>query len=160
MKTIKIKEFLEKVRKRLDAEGNTNALIFFDVFLRDDLVGNIQEGRGVSANWQELDLDAGDFDKIYPFAVNMLHEAASRNFSEHSDTYKEAHTISTAFCQELNEFFEFSGDEAFDLIPIKSYVDSMVEAGVIKVEGGMVSLTSQGEEMAQGVEREIKGQEN
>jgi len=93
-------------------------------------------------------------------AVDILHDAASRNFSEHSNTYADAHVVSAAFCEELNEFFQCSGEEGFDLIPIKSFVDMAAEAGVIKVEDGKVSLTPEGEEVAQSIEREIKGPQN
>lgn len=158
-KIINIKDFLDQLHKRLKEKGDLGTLIFFEVFLQNKLVEAIKRTGGTVPNW-DGSVNAGDFDTIYPYATQILFDAASRNFSEHSNTYKDAHAISVAFCEQLNEIFECSGEEVFDLIPIKSFVDAAVEAGVVTVEGGLVHLTSEGEEIAQNIEREIKGQQN
>lgn len=158
-KTIKISDFLDLLRKRLEAGNNPSVLIFFESFLEKRLVTELIEQTGAQSNLSELEVLPGDFDEIYSFAVQMLHNAASRNFSEaHSDIYEEAHAVSEAFCAELNEVFECSGEDGvFDLIPIKSFTTMAVEAGVVTVEDDVVKLTPQGEEMAQTVKEEIEG---
>ena len=158
-KEIHIDDFLEQLSKRIELQGNSNTRIFFEIFLQKGLVEAIKKHPGLAPNWDGR-VNAGDLDVIYPLAVEILHDAASRNFSEHSNTYADAHAVSTAFCDELNEMFQCSGEEKFDLIPIKSFVDKAVEAGVIKVEDGMVNLTPEGEEIAQEMERQIKGEQN
>jgi|GEM_PF-5360093 hypothetical protein len=140
-KKVQLTDFMEQLRKRIEAGGNSVALIFFDVFLKEGLVIKaVKEYPGLDPNWDGR-VNAGDFNGIYPMAVEILHDAASRNFSKYSNTYADAHAVSVAFCEELNEFFECSGEEKFDLMPIKSFVDMAVEAGVVEVEGGKVKLT-------------------
>lgn len=158
-KEIHISDFLKQLQERIKSQGNSNALIFFEIFLQKGLVEEIKKHPDVAPNWDGR-VNAGDFDVIYPLAVEILHDAASRNFSEHSNTYADAHAVSIAFCDELNEMFQCSGEEKYDLIPIKSFIDMAAEAGVVQVEDGMVSLTPEGEEIAQSVERQIKGEQN
>lgn len=152
MTTIKLGEFLDRLHERLKKSSDSDALIFFEVFLQNNLIKKISEQEGALPNWQELDLVAGDYDDIYPFAVNMLHNAASsssNSLSKHWDIFKVAHAVSIAFCQELNKVFEFTGDDerVFDLIPIKSYFEKAIETGIIEIEDGMVRLTPYGEEI-------------
>lgn len=159
-KEMQLTDFLEQLHKRIEASDNSAALIFFEVFLQKRLVEAVKKHPGLASDWDGR-VNAGDFDVIYPMAAEILHDAASREYSStHPDIYKDAHAVSTAFCEELNKFFECSGDEGFDLIPIKSFVDMAVEAGTVVVEDGFVKLTPEGEEIAQSVERQIKGEQN
>jgi hypothetical protein len=145
-KEIHINDFLELLHKRIESQGDSNARIFFEIFLQGGLLKKIKNNYKVAPDGR---VNAGDFDVIYPFAVDILRNAANGSFSEHSNTYVDAHTISVAFCEELNEFFQCSGNEKFDLIPIESYVDMAIEAGIVRVKNGMISLTLKGEEMAE-----------
>lgn len=138
MKSIKIGEFLDRLHERLKKGGDSDAFIFFEVFLQNRLIRETEEIK-------EISFTAREYKDIYLFAVYMLRDAASSSFSKHSDTYKAAHAVSVAFCQELNEVFKFSGSEVFDLIPIKSYMEMGVEAGVVTIKDGMVRLTPEGE---------------
>lgn len=125
-KTTKLNEFLVRVHARLQAQNNSQVLILFEIFVQKNLARDLVENTGAKPELAELDLLAGDFDVIYPFVAEKLHDAASQNFSKvHPDTYQDAHVISEAFCAELNEFFECFGDEQYDLIPIKSFVEMM-----------------------------------
>jgi hypothetical protein len=162
LESIKIADFLERVHKRLKEKDSldSDALIFFEIFLQKHIIEKINELGIALPNWQELELTAGDYDGVYNVAAEILHDAASRNFSEHSDTYKTAHAVSEVICNELNEIFEFKGEEVYELIPIKSFLEMAVEAGVIKIEDGMVELTPEGEEEAESIERQIKGSQN
>ena len=153
-KIIKMKDFLDGLHERLKKGGDSHALIFFECFLQNDLEGALKEH--TVPNW-DGSVSAGDFDGMYPFAANMLHDAASSGYSEaHPDVYKDAHAVSVVFCEELNEIFECTREESFNLIPIKSYAEMMVEAGLIEAKDGFVRLTPKGKEVAENVEREIK----
>ena len=157
-KEILLSDFLKSLRKRIESSGNTGALIYFETYLEDGLIEAVKER---SISWNGL-CNAGDFDRIYPIAVKIIREAAGRNLSEaHPDTYQQAHAVSVAFCEELNETFQCSGDDKFDLIPIKSFVSMAVETGSVRVEDdGSVQLTPKGEEMARETEAGIKSRQN
>lgn len=150
---------MEGLHRRIESQDNSNAQIFFEIFLQKGLVEAIKNYPGIAPNWDGR-VNAGNFDVIYPLAVDILRNAAFRNFSEHSNTYADAHAVSVNFCEELNEMFQCTGEEKFDLISVKSYVDMAVEAGVVEIKNGMVSLTPEDEKVAQSVEREIKGGQN
>ncbi|MEW5908120.1 MAG: hypothetical protein AB1643_03030 [Patescibacteria group bacterium] len=158
-KVINIKDFLEQLHDRLREKEDSSACIFFEVLLQNQLVAEIKKQEGLVPNW-DGSANAGDFDVIYPIAANILFSAASSGFTEHINTYKPAHAVSVAFCELLNEIFECSGEHGFDLIPIRSFVDMAVDAGVVKVKDGVVSLTPEIEEIAQNMEREIEGPQN
>lgn len=155
-KVVTVDDFMKQVHARIEKGGNSDALLFYEIFLQKGFLEKIKATAETVPGWDGSAI-AGDFDFIYKIAASILHDAASREYSEvHPNIYKDAHAISVAFCEELNEFFECSGeDRLFDLIPIKSYVEMAVEAGTVKVEGGFVKLTPEGEELAQSVEREI-----
>lgn len=156
-KEIRITDFLEWLRKKIESQDNPNIRIFFKSFLQKELVEAIKKHPGVTPDWDGR-VNAGDFDVIYPLAADILYNAASANFSEvHPDTYTCAHAVSTVFCEELNEIFQCSGEEKFDLIPIKSFVDMTVEAGMVKIKNGMVIPTFEGEKAAQNIKRKIEG---
>lgn len=154
-KTIKICDFLSRLRKRLEAGNNPSVLIFFESFLEKRLVTELIEQTDVQSDLAELEVLAGDFDVFYPFAVQRLHDAASKNYSEaHLDIYEEAHVVSEAFCAELNEVFECSGEDGvFNLIPIQSFTTMAAKAGVVTVEDGKVKPTSKGIEMAESLKK-------
>lgn len=153
-KEIRLTDFLENLHERVKFGGNTDAIILFEHDIQEGLVTHLQN---LDPDWQGY-VNAGDFDKLYPIAVDMLREVAGRMLSEaHPDIYVGAHEVSVAFCDELNELFECSGEEAFDLIPIKSFTEIMSERGLIEVKDGSVSLTPKGEEAANEVEQEIGG---
>jgi len=154
---IQLTDFLEKLRQRIESNGDSAVLISFDHSLREGLVKEVKE---CATDWDGC-VNAGDFDAIYPMAVKILRDTAGRNLSEaHPDTYDEAHSVSVAFCEELNDVFQCSGDEEFDLIPINSLVDTAVEAGMVQVKDGLVNLTPKGEEMAKEVEAKIQSKLN
>lgn len=133
-KIVNVSDFLNQLHEKLKAGGDPAPLGFFEIFLKDQLVGDLKEMVGMP-DWDGR-ANAGGFDSIYPHAVEILHEAAGRNYSEvHPDIYKEAHAVSAAFCELLNEVFECSGDDGvFNLIPIRSFVEMAVEAGVAVVK--------------------------
>jgi len=116
--------------------------------------------------WDRETLCAGDFDALYPIATEILRAAATREASEaHPDIYNEASIVSKAFCDELNELFQCSGEEVFDFIPIKPYTQMLVDAGLANVMPGpdgkpMVSLTEQGKAAAAEVDQAIKSRLN
>jgi hypothetical protein len=122
-KEIQFDEFMKRLHQRIQGGGNNHpCLSFFECFLLEELPREVR-ANVVVPNWDGR-VNAGDFDAIYPMAANILHDAASRNYSEaHPDIFKEANAVSAAFCDELNELFCCSGDETFDFIPIKSYTD-------------------------------------
>jgi hypothetical protein len=153
IKTIKIGEFFDRVHERLEAAGsNVETISFFKIFLQNSLVDESLRSGWAQSGWDRLGLAAGDFDVLYPKAAEMLRDAASRNYSEaHPDTYEVADAISKALCEELNTFFEFTGKEVFDPIPIRSFIDTMVDEGLIAVEDGLIKLTPKGEAMAYSV---------
>ncbi len=158
-KEIGLDEFMKQLHQRIQKGGNAAALSFFECFLQEELPRDL---RRAAPDWDDRAVNAGDFDDIYPFAAVLLHNAASRNYSEcHPDIFEEASAVSRAFCDELNELFQCSGDDGFDFIPLKSYTDMMAEAGLVKLTEGpdgqtMVSLSEKGEEAAREVEQEIK----
>ncbi|MFA6552453.1 MAG: hypothetical protein WCT19_03050 [Candidatus Paceibacterota bacterium] len=133
-KTIKLNDFLGRVHTRLQAHNNPHILTFFEIFLQDSLANDLVKEAGAKPGLAELELLPGDFDVIYDFAANKLRDAAGRNLSEvHLDVYQNAQAVSQAFCDELNEFFECSGEDGlYDLIPIKSFVEMMGLAGCLK----------------------------
>src|SRR3989344_3057855 len=124
-KAIQMTDFLARLHERIKATGNIDARIFFEVFLQDVLVGKIKSNFKVPPDWDGL-ATAGYFDQFYPFAVELLFDAAARNLSEHQNLYGAAHAVSVAFCGELNDLFQCSGVDGFDLIPIISAADGMV----------------------------------
>lgn len=159
-KEVRFEDFMQRLHQRIQRGGNSAALIFFECFLKNQLLEELK--RGAAADWDGQTVNAGDFDGLYPVAADILHGAATRDASEaHPDIYKEASAVSQAFCDELNELFQCSGDEVFDFIPIKSYTEMMVESGLAKTTFGpdgqtMVALSEKGEEVAREVERELK----
>lgn len=154
---IELTDFLKKLRQRIESGSNQNVLTLFDTTLPEELGETIEKR---STNWAGR-VNAGDFDAIYPLAVEILRDTAGRMFSEaHPNIYKEAHAVSVAFCDELNEMFQCSGEEKFDLIPIKSFVDMAVEAGTVRVVDESVQMTPKGVAMAQETERGIKSKQN
>ena len=159
-KEIRFDKFMEQLRQRIERGGNIAALIFFGSFLQRALPEELR--RAAVADWDGHTVSAGDFDVLYPLAVRILHDAATRNASEvHPDTYKEANAVSSAFCEELNELFQCSGEEVFGFIPIKSYSQMMAEAGLVDLSHGpdgqtMVSLSDEGKRVAREVEDEIR----
>lgn len=147
-KEIQLSEFIEQLHQRIKEGGNDDVRIFFECFLQERLIKEVKSSPGLNPDWGGQ-VNAGDFDVIYPMAANILHDAASSNFSEaHRDIYEHANAVSVAFCDELNEMLQCSGEEIFNLIPIISYVDMMVEAGAVEVKNGFVKLTPEGEAMA------------
>lgn len=138
-KSILIQDFLSQLHEKIKTDA-PSSLIFFEAFLKDQLIEDFREEFDLPANWGKFVnvglVNAGDFDQIYPMAAAILYEAAGRNYSEvHPDIYKEAHGISTAFCELLNEVFECSGDDGvFDLIPIVSFAEAAIAAGVVTVK--------------------------
>lgn len=155
-KEIKITDFLEKLHERLRLKDDSDALIFFEIFLKKDLVKDFMEQNRIASNWDGR-INAGNFDVIYPFAARMLHDAAARNVTDSLSIYETANTVSVTFWEELNELFECSEEHKFDLIPIKSYVEMAAAAGIIKVEDGKVKLTDEAKDAAESMEKEIKG---
>ncbi|MBI3985142.1 MAG: hypothetical protein HY344_04395 [Candidatus Levybacteria bacterium] len=155
---IPLPQFLGQVRTRVEQSGNSGALILFDTTLQTGLRQEFQQRYRISEEWAGT-VDAGDFDHIYPLAAGMLRDSASSLYSEaHPDSYLAAHEVSEAFCGELNEVFQATEEDAFELLPIKSWADMMVDAGLVTIENGMVIPTLMGTETAQdfgrGVERE------
>lgn len=123
-KTITLRELLSRVKARIEASGSRQVLSFFTSFVEQGLSHTLVEV-GYQSDVADIDLNAGDFDAFYRVAVEILCQAAGRNFSEvHPDTYQDAHGVSEAFCAELNEYFECSGEDGlFDLIPVKSHLE-------------------------------------
>ncbi|MEK7562438.1 MAG: hypothetical protein AAB509_02045 [Patescibacteria group bacterium] len=160
-KELEFNEFIRRLHQRIQRGGNVAALIFFECFLQEELPRELKRQAAVP-DWDGRTVNAGDFDAIYPMAANILHDAASRSHSEcHPDIFTEASVVSSAFRDELNELFQCSGNDVFDLIPIKSYTEMAVEAGLVKLTLGpdgqmMVSLSKEGERVAREVEQEIK----
>lgn len=126
-KTISLKDFLERVHARIKTENNPQVLACFEVYIMRNLAEKLVEEGAAVPEVAELDLMPGDFDSFYPFVAKELRDAASRNYSEvHLDSYQEAHAVSVAFCAELNEYFECSGEDGlYDLIPIVSFVEML-----------------------------------
>jgi Mn-dependent DtxR family transcriptional regulator len=155
-KIIQLSDFLGAVHTRLEQGGSPSTLAVFDTSLQIGLPIELQRRRMVSATWDGR-VNAGDFDTIYPLAAEILHDVASRMYSEaHPDSYRLAHQVSEALCGQLNDTFECSGEEEFELIPVKSFVEMMAEAGLVRVDNGMVSLTPEGEETAQSFGKEVR----
>ena len=155
-KVLQLSDFLDEVHIRLEHGGNESALALFDTTLQMRLAIELRSQGMVSGNWDGR-VTAEDFDTIYPIAAGMLRKTASGLYSEaHPDSYKLAHQVSEALCGQLNDTFECSGEEEFELIPVKSYVEMMAEAGLVKVDKGMVSLTPEGVATAQSFGSEIR----
>ena len=158
-KVIDFNEFMEQLHQRLQREGNSEALMFFECFLQKQLPRGFKH-RAVPG-WAG-GVNAGDFDVIYPMAANILFNSASENYSESNpDSYKEADAVSRIFCDMINELFQCSGDDGFDLLPIKSYVEMMADRGLVKLTPApdgrtMVTLSEEGERLARKVEEEIR----
>ena len=127
-KDISLVEFIQNVRIRILRSKSKEAEIFFNSFLGDSLVEEIKPN--LPADWNGL-INAGEFDILDPLVVvEILFDAATRNSSEgHGDIYRDASAVSFAFCEELNEVFQCSGDEIFNFIPIKSFSEIMAELG-------------------------------
>ncbi|MCX6722180.1 MAG: hypothetical protein NTY04_03245 [Candidatus Staskawiczbacteria bacterium] len=160
-KEVDFNEFMSQLHQRIQKAGNREALVFFECFLKDQLPAELT--RRASADWDGSILTAGDFDVLYPIAVEILHDAATRNASEaHLNIYEEANAVSLAFCEYLNELFQCSGEGAFDFIPVKSYSQMMAEAGFVELKKDAsgqttVSLTEKGETAVEEVKRQING---
>jgi len=136
-KEILLTDFLEGLYERIKSGGNTGALIDFELYLKDGLVEEVKEH---SEGWDGR-CNAGDFDAIYPMAVGILRGAAGRNFSEaHLDAYQVAHEVSVAFCEEINQVFQCTPPDQFDLIPIQSFTTMAAKGD--KGEGGADILNS------------------
>jgi hypothetical protein len=127
-------DFLAKVRQRISDSNNPDALAFFDNFLQGELSERLK--KMVCDDWDGI-VNAGDFDQIYPLVASILHETASRLASEiDPNTYGVASAVSFAFQEELNDFFQCSGEEAFEFIPIKSWSEIMAEEGLVDIVRG------------------------
>lgn len=151
-KEIQLREFLERVHQRIKAGGNGEALGLFKIYVMGGLIRRLQE---LNPSWVGR-VAAGNFDVLYPMAVEILHDAAATNYSEcHPDIYKNADVVSEAFCAELNEFFECSGEHVFQRVAIVSYVEMMQAAGLIEVQNGVVQETPLGVAVAEEVQRQI-----
>lgn len=157
-KEIEFSEFMERLHRRIQKGGNAAALSFFKCFLRDELPREVM--RQAVSGWNGR-VVAGDFDVIYPEAAKIFLDAATRNASEcHPDIYEEASAVSLAFCGELNELFQCSGDGVFDFIPIKPYSEMAVEAGLLERVRGpdgqtLVRPTGKCEAIVRAVRQEI-----
>lgn len=124
-KEIQLREFLMRVQERLVQKGGESVVLF------EHYVLNELRPEGTPEGWDGI-VNAGNFDEIYPRAVEILHETASRLLGEsHPTVYQDADGVSTAFCEELNEFFECSGEHLFRCIPIRSHTEMMIEAGLM-----------------------------
>lgn len=153
---IPLREFLGQVRTRVEQAGGD--LILFDTTLQTGLQHEFQQRYRIPDAWNGI-VNAGDFDQLYPLAAEMLRSSASSLYSKaHPDIYQHAHGISEAFCGELNGVFQATEDEAFELLPIKSWADMMSDTGLVTIENGMVIPTPMGTEVDQdfgrGIERE------
>ena len=134
-KEIDFDDFMKQLRQRLKKTADADALQFFDLFLEKSLSEELKHQ--AVADWNGRTVNAGDFDEIYPMAVEILHNAATRNASEaHPGIYEEASAVSLAFYRELNEFFQCSESDEFEFIPVKSYSQMMAEAGLVKLTKG------------------------
>lgn len=157
-RSILFSKFMRQLRQRIEKNDNPYAITFFEFFLERQLPEEVR--RRVAHDW-DGQVNAGDFDVIYPMAASILHDAATREASEtHSETYIAATAVSLTICAELNELFQCSGEEAFDPLPIRSYSEIMAEAGLVDLALGsdgqtMVSLSEKGQRVAHEVEEEI-----
>ncbi len=151
---------MKQLHQRIQRGGKADALAFFECFLQRQLPEKLKQV--ATADWDGQTVNAGDFDVLYSMAAEILHDAATRMESEvHPTTYEEASAVSSAFCDELNETFQCSGDDAFDPIPIKSYVQMMADAGLVNLAPGpdgqtMVSLSEEGKRIAREAEGRVK----
>jgi len=158
-RAVQLDVFMVGLQKKMREGENTNALTFFELFLKNALPNEVR--RQAAKGWDGL-VNAGDFDVIYPMAARTLLDAATTNASEvHPDTYKDASTVSQAFADELNDVFQCSGDDRFEFLPIKSYSQMMAEAGVVDLSRDSdgqttISLTPKGKELARQVREEIQ----
>jgi hypothetical protein len=149
-----------QLKQRIEKTKNSEALLFFEFFLEGQLPLKVQQAVTVS-HW-DGQVNAGDFDEIYPMAVRILHDAATAEASEpHSNVYEVASAISAAFCEELDEVFQCSGDHVFDFIPIKSYSAMMAVAGLVTLSSGpagqtLVSISEKGRALASQLAEEMK----
>jgi hypothetical protein len=126
-KDILLAEFLQAVRRRILQSQNEDARIFFDSFLGNHLLEEIKAD--LPDDWSGS-FNAGDFDELYPLVAEILFDAATRNDGEgHANIYEDASAVSLAFCEEMNEVFQCSGNETFIFIPIKSFSEIMIESG-------------------------------
>ncbi|MBU1177564.1 hypothetical protein KKH96_03935 [Patescibacteria group bacterium] len=132
-----IGEFLNGLSKRL--EENHEALIFFKCFLKNSLIEKINKYmRSDSVNLKTDFSDKQSWDIIYHIAAEILWDAACRNHSEvHPNIFKEANDLSLAFCREIEKCLGID----MEFIPIKSLIDEMVEAGLVKVIDGYIEFT-------------------
>lgn len=118
---------MQAVRRRILKSENEDAMIFFDSFLGDHFIEEIKPN--FRDGWDGL-VNAGDYDQLYPLVAEILFDAATRNHSEgHVNIYKDASAVSLAFCEELNEVFQCSGNETFIFIPIRSFSEMMIKSG-------------------------------
>jgi len=159
-KEVEFDQFMKQLHQRIQRGGNAAALSFFECFLQEELLRELK--RQAASDWDGRTVNAGDFDAIYPMAVEILHDAASRNYSEcHPDIFEEASAVSSAFFDEINELFQCSGNEVFELIPIKSYTEMMAEAELVKLTPGpdgqmIVSPSEEAERVLREIREEFK----
>ncbi len=124
-KRLTINDFLKAVQERL--QENPEALSFFEIFLMADFVQDLIREAELNSELIKLPLLPGDYDLIYLFAAGKLRGAASRNFSRvQLDAYDIANMVCSAIRDELNEYFECTGEDGeFDPIPILSFVEML-----------------------------------
>lgn len=72
------------------------------------------------------------------------------------DAYKTAHGLSEAFCGQLNDTFQATEEDAFEVVPVKSWADAMTEAGLVAIEDGMVKPVQPKDISLQGFGREVE----
>jgi hypothetical protein len=136
---VSLQEFMSQLRSRV--QQNKGDLVLFDMALqhRDRFRKQVQEMLGANDDWDGI-VNAGNFDEIYPLAAQMLRDLASNLYSEaHPTIYEDANKVSTMFSEQLNETFQATGKMTYDLIPIKSWADIMSDAGLVRIEDGMVT---------------------
>ncbi len=148
----KIGEFLDSLYRQI--EGDSDARIFFDCFLRESLV--IELNKHTEGGSVDLEMDIADkrtWKAIYIIAAEILWDAASRNHSEvHPDIFQEANSLSLAFCQEIEKCL----GNNMEFIPIESPTEMMAKEGLVKIEGGYVKFTPKGGQMAKKIEEQFK----
>ena len=159
-KAINFEEFMEQLHKRIIESGNVETKTFFECFLQQQLP--VQFKLLADSGWDGM-VNAGDFDLLYPMAIEILRDAATASASDanYSVIYDQASEVSRAFCDYLNDFFQCAGDYAFTFIPIVSYTQIAVEAGLVELlDNEMISLTPAGMAAAKSVEQQISASSN
>ncbi len=114
----KIGKFLDSLGRRL--EENRDGLIFFDCFLKNNLVRELDNRSirsGLLVNLETNFADKQSWGTIYQIVAEILFNAALREHSEvHPDIFNEADSVSLTFCQVAKEQLGFD----MEFIPIKS----------------------------------------